>query len=63
MTKELERLNIDIAALSETRLAGEDNLTEVSSGFTVFWVGKPESERREGGVGFAIRTPLLKHID
>ena len=62
VTKELQRLNVDIAALAETRLAGEDQLIEVSSGFTIFWVGKPKTKRREGGVGFAIRTSLLDRI-
>ena len=32
--KELSRYNIDIAALSETRLADEGHLTEAGSGYT-----------------------------
>ena len=32
VTKELQRLNIDIAALSETRLSEQDQITEESSG-------------------------------
>ena len=61
--KELKRLSVDIAALSETRLSGEDHLTEASSGYTIFWVGKMKGERREGGVGFAIRTNLLPMVE
>ena len=38
-------------------------MSEVSSGFTIFWVGKHETDRREGGVGFAIRTSLLDRVE
>jgi len=38
---ELHRYNIDIAALSETRLADEGSLTEVGAGYTFFWKGLP----------------------
>ena len=63
VTRELRRLNVDIAALSETRMSDEDQLTEVKSGFTLFWVGKPKGEKREGGVGFAIRTSLVQQVE
>ena len=64
VTKELQRLNIDIAALSETRLtSGEDQIMELKSGHTLFWVGKPEGERRDGGIGFAIKTTLVDKIE
>jgi len=33
---ELSRYNIDIAALSETRLADEGSLNEMASGYTFF---------------------------
>ena len=38
---ELKRYNIDIAALSETRLSGEDNLIEKGEGYTFFLEGLP----------------------
>ena len=63
VTRELARYNIDIAALSETRLSDEDQLTETGSGYTLFWIGKPHGEKREGGVGFAIRTALVKQLE
>ena len=59
---ELKRYNIDIAALSETRFSGEDSLTEVGEGYTFFWKGLPEDERRLHGVGFAIKSKLLDNI-
>ena len=56
--KELTRLNIDIAALQETRLADSGTLKEKN--FTFFWKGKSEEERREHGVGFAVSNKLLR---
>ena len=63
VTKELQRLNIDIAALSETRFSDEDQLVEIGTGYTLFWFGKPKGERRDGGVGFAIRTTLVDQLE
>ncbi|XP_032231344.1 craniofacial development protein 2-like [Nematostella vectensis] len=62
VAKELARYNIDIAALSETRLADEGSLTEQTSGYTFFWKGKAAHEDRIHGVGLAIRTSLLKEL-
>ena len=62
VAKELARYNIDIAALSETRFSDEDQLRE-SGGYTYFWKGKPSGVKREGGVGFAIRTELVSQIE
>ena len=42
---ELNRLGIDIAALSEVRFAGVGSLVE-SVGYTLFWSGKPDTEKR-----------------
>ena len=57
--RELAKYNIDIAALSETRLAGEGQLCEVGAGYTFYWSGRQPEERREAGVGFAIKTELV----
>ena len=62
MALELAKYNIDIAALSETRLHGEDSLTEVGAGYTFFWKGVPEGTRRIHGVGFAVKSQLLQCI-
>ena len=56
---ELARYNIDIAALSETRLP-EGSLVETGTGYTFFWSGLPTVARRIHGVGFAVRTALLQ---
>ena len=58
VTKELARFNIDIAALSETRFSGEGKMDEVGSGYTIFWKGREEGERRLHG--FAIKTTLIR---
>jgi len=39
VTKELSRYKIDIAALSETRFSGQGEITEPSTGYTIFRVG------------------------
>ena len=61
VAKELQRYRIEIAALSETRLADEGSLKEEGGGYTFFWKGKPQAEDRIHGVGFAIRITLLKN--
>lgn len=55
IARELARYYIDIAALSETRMAGEG---EKGAGFKFFWSGHGAEERREDGVGFAVKTTL-----
>ena len=60
VASELKRYDVDIAALSETRFAGEDSLTEVGEGYTFFWRGLQENEPRRHGVGFAIKSSLLR---
>ena len=58
--RELSRYGVDIAALSETRLADTGEVAE--STYTFFWSGKPETEKRESGVGFAIRSTLVSKL-
>ena len=58
---ELHRLNIDIAALQETRLPDSGSLKEEH--YTFFWQGKNAEETREHGVGFAVRNTLLCMIN
>jgi len=62
VARELARYNIDIAALSETRLANEGQLTEAGGGYTFFWSGRSTDERRESGVGFAIKNHLVPKL-
>ena len=57
---ELARYNIDMAALSETRLPDEGSLVEIGTGYTFFWSGLPIVARRIHGAGLAVRTALLQ---
>ena len=62
VAKELARYNIDIVALSETRLAEEGQLKEDSGGYTFFWSGRSSMVRRESGVGFAVKNHLVSKL-
>ena len=63
VSRELDRYNIDIAALSETRVLGESRIDEVGTGYTFFLKGKAPGERHLHGVGFAVRTNLLSILN
>ena len=60
--RELDRYKVEIAALSENRLAEEGLLKEVGAGYTFFWSGHKKEERREAGVGFAIKSHLVSKL-
>ena len=57
---ELARYNIDIAALSETRLPDEGSLVEIGTGNTFFLIGLPTVARRIHCAGFVVRTAPLQ---
>ena len=57
---ELAKYNIDIAALSETRLSDSGSVTDLD--YTFFWSGRPEVERREAGVGFAVKKEIVSTL-
>lgn len=63
VANELVGYSINIAALQETRFAVEGQLTERVAGYTFFWSGCKQDDHRESGVGFAIRSNLLKNLD
>jgi hypothetical protein len=63
VARELDRNGIDIAALGETRILGESRIVESGGGYTFFLKGKPVGDKHYHGVGFAIRTRLVKHLD
>ena len=62
LAREPSLYDIDIASLSETRLADVGQLTETGSGYTFFWKRKPADEARENGGGFAIKSSLSKNF-
>jgi len=62
VARELGHLGIDIAALRETRLSDEGQLEEIGGGYMFFWKGLPAGERRDYGIGLAIRTSLTRQL-
>ena len=63
IASELARYNIDTVDLSETRLTGEGELSERGQGYTFFfWIGRGPEERREAGVGFAVKNALVSKL-
>ena len=60
--REFDRYKVDIAALSEIRLAEEGLLKQVGAGYTFFWSVRKKEERREAGVGFAINSYLVSRL-
>lgn len=58
--RELSRYSIDICALSETRFPDEGSLDECE--YTFYWIGKGGDEKRESGVGFAIKKSLTRNL-
>ena len=59
---ELGKYQIDIAALSETRLAEEGSIAEPKGGYTFFWRGKAKEEDSIHGVGLAIKNSLYRQL-
>ena len=62
IARELHRYRIDIAAISETRIAEEGSITEPKGGYTFFWKGKAKEEDRIHGIGLAIKTSLCRQL-
>ena len=59
---ELNRYNVDIAALSETRFAETGSLTEEGEKYTFFWSGRRQGEPRMHGVGFAVKMKIANSL-
>ena len=61
--KELSRYNVDLTALSATRLADQGQLTETSCGYTFCWIGRPAHQLRTAGVGYAISNSVPPKLE
>ena len=57
---ELVKYTIDIAVLSETRFHASGSLNNLE--YTLYWSGKLNGERREAGVGFAIKRDIVAKL-
>ena len=62
ITRDLARYKVEIAALSETWLDEEGQLSEVGVGYTFFWIGCSWHECHKAGVGFAIKSNLVNKL-
>ena len=62
MARELKRYDIDIAALSETRLAETGQLIERGVGYTFYWQDRSVDEPRQSGVGFTVKRPIASTL-
>jgi len=62
IARKLERHNIDIVALSETRISAQPQFEEVGCGYTFYCGGYPVGKPRHAGVGFAIRSQLVNTL-
>ena len=58
---QLRRYEVDIAALRETRFLDKGQLSEVGSGYTIYWSGS--KAERKAGVGFAVWTCLISQLE
>ncbi|VDM04006.1 unnamed protein product [Schistocephalus solidus] len=62
VARELVRFKVNIAALSETRFTEHGQLEVVAAGYTFFWSSRPNAERRDAGVAFAIWNDIVGRL-
>ena len=62
VARELSRLDVDIAALSEVSFAEEGSLVEQGAGYTLFWSGRAKEEHRQSGVGFMMKNAIANKL-
>nr|VZI04764.1 unnamed protein product [Spirometra erinaceieuropaei] len=55
-------LQLDIAALSETRFFEHGQLKEVGAGYAFFWSGRSKAELRDAGLTFAILNDIVGRL-
>ncbi|VDL90930.1 unnamed protein product [Schistocephalus solidus] len=62
LAREMLRHKVDIAAMSGTRFSEQVELVEVCAGYTFVWSGRPNTERRDTGVAFAIQNDIVGRL-
>ena len=62
IARELCRLNVDIAAISEVCFPRVGSLQEHGAGYTLVWSRKPSTEGRLSGVGFIVSTFIASRL-
>lgn len=54
---------VDIAALSKVRFPEEGCLKEQGDGYTIYWSGKPSTEKCLPGVGSMVRSSIVSKVE
>ena len=62
VAREVARLDINIAALSEVCFMEQDSHMEDGAGNTLIWSGKNKDELCLSGVGFMIKTSIIRKL-
>lgn len=62
VARELSRLDVDIATLSEVHFAEEGSLVEHGAGYTLFWSGREKKEHRQSGVCFMMKNAIANKL-
>ena len=62
MARELVRLDIDIAVLSQIFFVEQGSLTKDGASYTLFWSGKSKDEHCLSGVSFIIKTSIPRKL-
>ena len=62
VARELSKLYVDIAALSEVRFAEEGSLMKHGAGYTLFWSGREKKGHRQSGVGFMTKNAIANRL-
>jgi len=47
----------------QTRFHNEGHIEEVAAGYSIYWKGKPATETHQSGVGFAIKSSIVKRLE
>uniref|UniRef100_A0A8D8R0B9 Craniofacial development protein 2 n=1 Tax=Cacopsylla melanoneura TaxID=428564 RepID=A0A8D8R0B9_9HEMI len=61
IARELNRYNVDIAALQETHLKENGQIEEVGEGYTFIWSGCKPEEDNYYGVAICVKTRLIRN--
>ena len=63
VVRELARLDIDIAVVSEVCFAEQGSLTEHGAGYTLYWFDKAKDDQRLSGVRFMLKNSVTRRLE
>ncbi|VDL89908.1 unnamed protein product [Schistocephalus solidus] len=59
LARELACCKVDIVTLSESQFSQQGQVEELGDGYAFFWSGRPQAERYDASIAFAIRTDIV----